>query len=297
MKQPYKLLLFSTKTLNPNDIFNSVNMNSYGLITEFSKLSHVTIHYTSDDIFNNLDISDFVLIHTYFDQSVFKQLEKLREFTRYKIMVFMELAHSSKLIDHQFIYRTDYLRDNTTYIKHPIIYDLIKPTINIPKIPGSILLDHVIKNTNVYTNHSPLLYKWLEPLSKKRIICQLNRKDWEDESTIFPEWIQGIQESNYSTYLERTAPYENYIMTHLGSYEHTIIDMISRGSRVIVPIMNGTTLCASCLVKSLNLPTFSTQEELLGILNEPIKETNNEFTDMSTIVNIIDEYCQRSMIS
>lgn len=291
MKKPYKLLLFSTKTLHQNDIFNSVNMNSYGLITEFSKLPHVELSISSS--VNDLtSINDFVLIHTYFDQKIFKNLHIVRENTKYHIMNMMEISHHSKLIDHHFIYRTDYISNNTTYIEHPIINELIQPTLNDIKLTGSILIDHVIKDDQVYTNYSPILYEWLESIRSNRFISQLERKGWEDSNTIFPEWIHKIRESNYPTYLQNTSKFENYILTHVGSYEHSVIDMVSRGCRVIVPEIGGRPFCPPSLVNSLKLPTFSTKEQLLKILNEPIKKTHVEFTDISKIVSIIDDYCQ-----
>jgi len=58
-----------------------------------------------------------------------------------------------------------------------------------------------------------------------------------------PPWVRSIREAIYPSYLAETAPFETFLVTHPGSYEHSIIDMAARGSQVFVPSWEGRPFC------------------------------------------------------
>lgn len=298
MKQPYNLLLCSSITKKPEDITCSVHMNSYGLMNEFSKLNHVTFDQCDGfDTFNKDGEWDFVLIHMYFDKPIFNYLSTLRKSVKHKIMLIMECPNRNPELDQEFVFNeVFYGWDKVTIIKNPIVSNLINLTSHIKKEPNSILIDHVWFGDKVSKDHSDMIYDWLSPLKDGRLISQLGRGVFEKQEH-FPNWISKIPESNYITYLENTAKYENFILTHPGSYEHSVIDMASRGCRVIVPVMDGKSFCPKCVVESLNLPVFSTRDQLHNILSvSPPKDYDKSaFNDFSNIVAILDEYCQKNM--
>jgi hypothetical protein len=50
---------------------------------------------------------------------------------------------------------------------------------------------------------------------------------------LYPEWIRKISPASFLEYVEATATAETFVTTHKGSYNHSIIDMVARGTRVV----------------------------------------------------------------
>jgi hypothetical protein len=156
-------------------------------------------------------------------------------------------------------------------------------------------LDHAWIEKGTSTDWLPKLYEWLEPL-KDRTIAQLRHPLCE--SVALPLWVYSVPQVNYPAYLDQTASYETFIMTHPGSYEHSIIDMAARGIRILVPFGDGRPFCNPSIIEDLALETFSTGEELLHLLTSTAKYISSppdRFTDMSAVVAQIDHYCQEAM--
>jgi glycosyltransferase involved in cell wall biosynthesis len=296
--KPYRLLLASDdKPDDPKDIFLSYQMMNWGLWKEFSRLSHVTLLYQEGrEPIQAMDPVDYTLIHSCFGMPIYRNMETLRKLTRKQVLNFIELPLAkSEGVDHNFTYLAPRDKTFTDQIPFPAIRSLLdESTRGVKKWPGSILIDHPWKVGACWNER---LWEWLEPLKKSRIVGQLRRPEHEKE--MLPSWIQSIPLSNYPDYLKSTAPYENFILTHLGSYEHSVIDMAARGIRVLVPVnKNGATFAPREVVSGLKLSTFSSKEELMALLAQPVK--NNGWradlcTDMPEVVARIDAYCQKNM--
>ncbi len=315
---PYRLLLVSCgKPNTPNGISTSNHMLAWGLWEEFSKLPHVSLVYqdsgaplTNQDpsarqtpiTFSVQNPVDFVLIHSYFGTPIFEKIPELRSLTRHKIINFIELALPPCLVDYNFVFLAkpeEIAEHRAEQISFPCIKSLLDASLEgVVKQPGSVLLDHTwLQYGGTNKLWCDRLYQWLEPLKDSRMVGQMRRPN-HDVGHTFPDWLKAVPETNYPNYLNLTAPYENYVLTHPGTYEHSIVDMVARGIRVMVPVVGGVPFAPRPIVDDMHLTTFSSQEEFLAKLAEPIDKSDwrrNLCTDMPDIVARIDSYCQNEM--
>jgi hypothetical protein len=288
--KPYTLTLFSpSKPDGPDKIFSSADMISYELWAEFTNLPHITMQYMSaaDDT-SIIPACDFALIHCYFNYPIFKRLPEIRVNTRHKIILVMEFKYgglNADLIDRSFTFLAC---PDAEHIRLPYYKPLLDNS--ALKTPGTILLDHQWSGTEAIEDICHSLYEWFKP-PYNRPMAQLRRP--AVEAIEIPIWIHSIPLTNYYDYLVQTKSYETFIVTHRGSYEHSIIDMAARGTRVLVPIKDGRTFCHPSIIEDLNLETFSNREELFTLLEQPhLTYQQMKFTDMSDVVAKIDAYCQ-----
>ena len=296
MPKPYSLCVLSLK--NPsslNESHSSVHMMTWALWDGFSKLSHISLQFQS--IYEPLgDIHpDFVLFHACFGDREFEQLAAMRRRTKYKTMSFMELGLPKTHVDYCFVYLPQSI-GHCEEIPLPCLSAVLDKH-DSNKSKNTILLDHVWPPYCGTTKEwSPRLYNWLMPYKHRFAISQLRRGGCA-ASERFPKWITPIEEKPYTEYLDATASFETYILTHQGSYEHSVIDMAYRGIRVLVPIVDGKPFIPTSTIERLNLAIFSTKSELINILEKPVKAIHRResFTDMSKVVASIDSYCQREL--
>jgi hypothetical protein len=300
--RPYSLTLYSVN--KPDDIDGihaSQHMIGYGLWSEFSILPHVNLRYCNT-IAPYIDQTpvDFTLIHDCFDSPIYQRLPAVRQATRGKIMVIMEWPYQgpdTELVDLNFTFLPLFWA-RTEFVQFPCLRSVLTAETVAEKLSGSILLDHVwapIEQTP--QNWCPRLYEWLAPFAESRKIGQLTRNGHQ-QAEHFPPWVDRVSESFYREYLRRTATYETFILTHPGSFEHSIFDMVGRGIRVLVPVHEGVSFANPSIVAGLNLPTFSSQAELVALLTQPWSmETirTDLMTDMSAIVGQINAYCQENL--
>ena len=295
-------------------------MLAWGLWSEFSKLPHVTLAYqNSDEPLMAQPPVDFCLMHCYFSAPIFMQMDALRALTNRKIINFMEIAHDEPpaIVDYNFTYLPRQPRwGPTEQVSFPYVGSLLNAAPNVEKWAKSVLLDH---SSQVELLRGPeelwcsKLHSWLGDYAKTHKVAQLRRNnvDVNPEGVLqgqsigpqsiqqLPEWVGSVPEACYPEYLERTAPYENFILTHPGSYEHSIIDMVARDIRVLVPMQNGRTFAPAAIVEQMNLETFQSREQLLTILDRPFNDKGRRksfCTDMPEIVRRVDAYCQQEMI-
>ena len=288
MPKPYVLTLFAPKRPEtPNEIFNSADMNAYGLWAEFAELPHITMQFMSVyDKVREIPECDFALIHSYFGTPIYDRLPEIRTKTRCKIASILETYYNGinyGLIDHHFTFLP---QADAEQIPLPC-YRLLLGN-SIIKTANTILLDHQWSNTDKHEDICCMLYKWLKLYNHP--VAQLRRP--AVEAIEIPIWVHSIPLTNYIDYLTQTASYETFIITHRGSYEHSIIDMAARGIRVLVPVKDGRTFCHPSMVKDMNLSTFSNREELFALLGQSQLPQQAQFTDMPDVVAKISAYYQ-----
>jgi hypothetical protein len=305
--KPYRLLLVSFNTPDtPDGIFFSPQMLAWGLRTEFAKLPHVTLTYQNSETPLRESVVDFALLHTYFESPIYSNanMQVLRKMTTRRIVNFMETGweQSRSKVDYNFTFlppQNDW--SPSEQIPFPCVRELLDGN-QQEKLRDSILLDHSWRIA-LLTSENWLwckrLYSWLEPLSASRVIGQLRHSSQEEPTQTIPKWVRQILPSPYPSYLKQTAPYENFIMTHPGTYEHSIIDMVARGIRVLVPKCSrtGRTFARQTIVDGLGLATFSTQADLLALLaNRNDEEKKIDLCmDIPEIVCRIDKYFQKEL--
>ena len=146
------------------------------------------------------------------------------------------------------------------------------------------------------------IMSWLEKFVDNGYkIYQLTKKGDMPHSEI----IEPIFKCNYKEYMEKTSEIETFIMTHPGAYENSVIDMAPRGTRVLVPIDQGTFkrydktegFIPMEIINDFELGTFKNKEELINLIEKPVDNSKIEkyismMTDMEEVVSIIDKTFQ-----
>lgn len=297
MAIPYRLMLVSPNLPNRAErITRSTQAIGWGLWNYFLKLPHVTLFYNDSrrPIDNKIPV-DFTLIHCCTDDYILKNINDAKLLTSKKIMYIMEAIRKNDTVDKNFCFLPNPNAERQGYapvekIDFPYINELVG-TKN-EKILGSILIDHPYPKIAEELMWSDKILEWLEPLRGKVKISQMVVKRFGMPEP--PGWVETIPEMSYTQYLEKTSGYENYIMTHPESFGHSITDMVVRGTRVLVPVVNGKTFAKPYIVNTLRLPTFGNRDELMSALASPLDNFDRKkiCTDMPDVVARIDAYCQ-----
>jgi hypothetical protein len=272
-------------------------MMTWALFSELSKLSHISVEFQGVHEPLIETQYDFVLCHCCFGEPMFEKLIEIRKHTKYKTILFMEIPVKKEYIDYCFTYLPPADRSYCEEISLPCLSDVLDKH-NKKKTSGTILLDHIwAPYWGTEKELSPQLHQWLGDCREQFTISQLKRSGCENMEN-FPDWITPLPEKRYVEYLDATAHFNTYILTHPGSYEHSVIDMVYRGTRTLVPVINGVPFIPRATIDKLDLETFSNKDELLLLLNKPItvRDRRKMFTSMTSVANRIDSYCRRSII-
>lgn len=322
---PYRLLLVSDPIPeSPAGIHCSNQMIGYALWTEFKKLPHVTFEHQRSDPKStheewregllNQSRSDFTLVHSYAPGAIFNELDVLKRRSKYELMWISELPHG--VFDYNFTFLpTRGVRGEQMPL--PALRSALDESmVGVQKIKNSVLLDHhwswsgdyaINRNPNLWCQR---LYDWLEPMKDWIHVGQMESVNHEAASGVpIPDWVHRVPNAFYPEYLRSTAPYENFVMTHPGTYEHSTVDMLARGIRVLVPvptvshkhkdgweiIQGGSTFAPLDTVSRFNLPLFSNREGFLTLLDTPFDGSSwgNQCTDAPQMAAQIDAHCQR----
>jgi hypothetical protein len=298
----YSLLLISeAKPTDPDGITVPMQMFAWGLWEEFSRMEHVSLAYHGAES-RELPkrVFDFVLvIHSDRHVWLFDDSAVLHAVAGRKIIWAMEVP-AARWVDYNFTWLPLPSGYTGEQVPLPCPHEMLRNSmVGVRKLPGGILLDHSYANpagTFAEQDRSNRLWQarlveWLTPLCGTRRFAQLQRRDCGGDT---PDWIDRVPWCGYPEYLRLTAPYENFIMTHPGSYEHSVIDMAARGIKVLVPTENGVPFTP--IAGALGLRTFSTREELLSLLDYPDHTDRASLcTDMSEVAARIDRYCRSCM--
>jgi len=322
--RPYRLLFVSeTNPPTPNGIHSSNQMITWGIWSELAKLPHITPIYVKAE--PDKDAAawkaklveqrvDFTLVHSYAPSAIFNEIPALRTITDREVMWVSELPCD------YFDYSFTFLPSSGEQIPLPALCGVLRASMEgVEKLPKSVLLDHHWSWTGGYALNGSnpnlwcaRLYEWLEPLKDSIVVGQMESLNHERISGIpIPSWVRRVPNAFYPEYLRTTAPFENFVMTHPGTYEHSTVDMAARGIRVLVPsptvthrhrdgwevISGGHTFAPIDTVNRLGLPTFSSREQLLSLLNTPFDGSKwaGLCTDAPEIVARIDAHCQRRL--
>ena len=298
MKKEYSLAIIGGDSTSLENSKNSSEQILSGLSEEFKKLKHVKIKNIriNADIeknffcfFKKFESTDFAIINFYTSCNVVKNIYLLKEKIKYKICSFIE--HPQKDMDYTFGFLKNKKPD--CYIAYPYSKKFM---INKKKKEKTILLDDCINNKY---DSSKIIGEYTKELVEEGYkIYQLTNKD-----TVC-DHIEPIFKSNYKEYMEKTSEIETFIQTHPGSYEHSIIDMLARGIRVLVPKdMNGFKgyFIPKETIEDFNIKTFSKKEDLIELINQyvnidKLNKNINKMTEMEKIVDIIDEYFKSIII-
>jgi len=313
----YKLLILGYPVKNKRHINLCFSMLTYGLEQSFKQMEHITLIESDYFIKTNknysglsmpkLDLSkipnvDFIIIinyHPFFTQENISLLKKKCK----KVISFLEIG---ELSDFSFMFKNAPFKQDknkTEIIPAPYISDFY---FNIPKESKSILLDHIYLNAwkNEKIKHyawSKRIWNWLEEIKNEYKIYSLISRSIDlkcgnpknEHLKVLPNWIIPIQATDYMDYLEKTQTMETFIITHVGSYNFSVIDMLVRGIKVLSP--NGA--IPKYNIDRFNIPIFNNKIELLKEINTPINKKKwdsqiQKCTDMKKVASIIDNKIQ-----
>lgn len=284
----YKILILSLENCSKdiNEVFKSVHLITLSLYQAFKDINADVqmCSYLQED----LPEVDFVIGIVYVDD--FFDIKKIKNKTKcLKIVSLREVIYNS--FDYYFVFNIEHWNPkNSTYIKLPCPKSLLK---NVEKIPKSIAIDHCWPPYN--NDERDLTNKISDWLSSKKDVFKIFRMIREDmiDFKLKKDYEIPISFSMYPQYIEKTDKIENFIITHKEGYTYGVIDMVARGIRVITP----NDFIPKCVIDDLCLPTFSSKEELLAILeNSPDKDWNkriNLCTDYKEIAYLMNLYFKK----
>lgn len=111
---------------------------------------------------------------------------------------------------------------------------------NVEKEPKSLLLDHSAwlgkdSGTIDAFERSHEIYKWLDELKDEYKIYSLvyGAAQGKLALSILPDYVIPIMPCPFIDYLAKTEKMETFVVTHKGSYNLSVIDMLVRGTRVL----------------------------------------------------------------
>lgn len=299
----YSLCLYGKFSNSVEESLNSLERFSSSLLENFLKLKHVDLKVIQFDrktednpetTFDKIPKCDFLLTSLY-TKNVTSNGHVAKGKVNYKACIFLENKIAS------WDYSFGHLRENISecHIPYPCSKRFFKYK---EKIPKTILLDDHNQQIGFGKDISVEITDWLNELVDQGYkIYQLTKKNDVPNSKI----IEPIFKCNYKEYMEKTSQIESFIMTHPGSYEHSVIDMVARGTRVFVPIDQGIFkrydqtegFVPIEIIEDFELGTFKNKEQLINLIKKPIDNSNIEkhismMTDMEEAVNIIDKTFQ-----
>jgi len=294
----YSLGLIGWRANSLKECTQAVEMNYAGLEKEFKLLPYVTLHllplsgggeWNNPNLFlDKIPNLDFLLIHTWNHYPPIDQIQKVKPRIKYQICSFIE--SSNQPVDYFFgLHRKQKPMD--CYIPFPYSKDFM---INKPKIPKTILLDDVGVCPDC-RDISKEIAEWLKPLKEEYQIYQFTKKE-----TVASYIKPMLNTPTYEEYMNNTSQIETFIQTHAGSYEFSVLDMVGRGIRTLIPRskkLSRETYIQPEMVEDLELSTFSNGEELIRLIKEPVdvelwNSKINLMTEMKIAVRIIDSHFQ-----
>lgn len=290
----YKLLILGVPLINAESkipnlpvLTNSLAVITYNIIKAFKKLNHIKLSFLNR-IDTNIPKADFALLSCYCNDKINYNLIREKS-SALKICSLREIPFTK--CDYSFIWNSEALVKNSHLFSAPCNKSLME---NVSKESKSILIDHYwkdyLKTENDWTNR---IENWLETIKKEYKIYRMIRYKKEDKN--IKSFEIPIYLSDYLTYLKNTSKIETYIVTHKESYGYSVIDMLTRGIRVLSP---PNFLPKKSLVNYFNIPIFKNQTEFLMKIKEPINKSFwdnqiNKCTDYNDIAKIIDSKFQK----
>lgn len=291
MNKPYSIYIIGYPVDRPEQISSCFSMLTYGLTEGFKSLPHVTMHS------NNI-IENYNPLNKYFSATLPKyRLEEIPEvdyiiainycaffnalgtvdYLRTKCKKVISFLECPAHADYCFVFKTTtgHVPISEQY-RLPPVY-LPEFAINVPKEPKSILLDHMCLYwlQNKKNEWSENIWKWIEALKDEYKIYSLVDADVEYgtqgnpqkiQLSLMPKFITPIFATNYVDYIKKTETMETFVVMHQGSYNFSIVDMASRGTRIFapkrfVPLINE---------QLFNIKHFDNGFELINLLKSPV---------------------------
>lgn len=289
----------------------SLEMVTLGLMRGFAALPHVRVIPISRGsnwwynavAWSDLPNCDVLVLHDCYaargtgrDYDIdFAQLKAAGRI-RYAALV---LECPSNDVDWSYVYKPaedPVYNRNLTVIAEPCFKEVLRGATR-PKDDCTILLDHNI-TFHPTADYSAMVYEAVAPFAAAgyRVMQLGGGLGFEGRESPAPPWVERIPVRPYPEYLAATATAGTFIVTHSGSYNHGIIDMAARGTRVIARA-GGAGGIPPSMITNLELPTYRSTEELRTQLAVPIDhvvwdQRIERCTDWTDFVRVMDTKLQ-----
>jgi hypothetical protein len=187
-----------------------------------------------------------------------------------RVFSFLELG---ELSDYSFIFHPLYHKqkpENCCLLPAPYDGRFYK---NVEKEKKTLLLDHSAwlgwtEPTAIAQEMSDKIYTWLDDLKNEFKIYSMiyGAKQGGLALKLLPDYVTPIMPCPFLDYLEKTNRMETFVVTHKGSYNLSVIDMLVRGIRVItypkyIPDYN---------VERFNIPIYVDKGSFLATVRMPV---------------------------
>lgn len=285
----YKVLVLGWKINDWKESNYSVTALGYNIFLSFKKIKNIDVYYC-DKSEKDLPVVDFVVLIVYRADANDMDFEYIREKTSCKKIVSIRETPFHEVVDHSFVMNELFVKNNeknTTYIPFPYNDKLLKCK---KKQKKTILIDHYWESfLNTEKDWTFRIQEWLEDIKNDGYkIYRMIR--FKGEEKTLKDFEEPIFYSNYLEYLENTSKIENYVITHTECYPHGVVDMVSRGTRVLTP----PDFIPECMVKRLDISVFRNKEEFLNIVTRPLEKkwnnVRNNCTGFDKVVKILEKH-------
>lgn len=310
MEKPYTLNLITywTDKLTIDKVLSSSDMYSFFLNKYFSELKHVTFRHINFRDIKNVEIpkAQFTLVHGLFGSEEHTEMviNNVRNCTEIRSASLLEVY--DKRVDFNYMFVDDKRGiDRGRVIPAPIEKSLYHKK---EKERKSILLDHAwpsnfSENREDKDENREKTFKILETLKHLKDeykFYKLFRHDEKDEWYQDKySWVTIIKQKSFVNYLEEISDKEIFIVTHLGSYNSSVIDALALGLKVINP---GCTLFVPPYnVKLFGIPvTENITTELIKEIKKPINHDDWDkkidlCMEIKDVVDLIDKDFQECL--
>lgn len=176
-------------------------------------------------------------------------------------------------------------------IPPPVIQRLYN---NVPKRPGSILLDHDVEWLS-WVGHRSMDWNaqiWdvlCDRGAEFPDIYQLARGEAKGR----PDFIKVIPVSRMEDYLKATEEFETFVTTHMGSFNHTAVDMAIRGTRVLVPKTISGSFVPQPLVDRFQMQQCDSLNELVQMmLRAPATVGESQVCKTIDLDDVVTKICK-----
>lgn len=285
--KPYTLGIFGHPVASLAVSCASSQMLTWGLVDGFARLPHahaLVFPWSAQAIPECLDVA---VVHTYLE-NLPGLCERLRAARCGRIALFLEAG--STLVDRSFLYGYGPPSPTRQHIRLPCPKEELHPQ---PKTPGTVLFDHMWPTPAA-------LETWRRcrdaaaPLRDRLRFWQIERATEPREER--PEWVTPIPLAGFPTYLAATSDIETFVVTHQGSYNHSLIDMAARGTRIVCY----ADTVAPALAADLGAVVVRTDEEMRAALlaspdADSLAAAIDRMTDLLEVTCIIDRWIQEGL--
>lgn len=285
--------IYSLTILGKMDVRSSGGMITHAIYDEFRKIPYIRLDFIDclKPITKCLK-TDFILYIGAGD--VWKKINKdrIKAITNcIKITTMLEVCFPES--DWNYVFKKSNAKNSTKF--SPPICKKAYP--NLDKIKNTILIDHPWQHwidigKGQYEQTDQIL-SWLEKVKSEFKVTRIVRNG--DDRSKFQCFQEFIPTMDFNSYIDKTNTMETFVATHRESFGYSVVDMVARGIRVIAPLGY---LDKKSLVEHFGIKEFSSEDEFLNILREPIDKGYwnnliNKCSDYADIVKVVDSDFKR----